>query len=156
MRRPFIGILLLLVVVLFGSVLAHIAFTDVAATSGLTVPNTFGGRQKKDYILETTGNGAAILDFDGDGANDIVVANGTALGGAPAGASSKPQLYRNDGAGHFHGVGRLALRNISRSWSENIPLNRSELITCSRCSSGIADRSRAAERTMRRRSGGSC
>ena len=32
-----------------------IRFIDIAAESGLTVPNTFGGNEKKDFILESTG-----------------------------------------------------------------------------------------------------
>jgi hypothetical protein len=40
-----------------------VRFVDIAAQSGLTVPNTFGGKDKKDSILESTGTGAAIFDF---------------------------------------------------------------------------------------------
>ena len=69
-----------------------IRFVDIAAESGLTVPNTFGGKQKKQSILESTGTGVAIFDFNGDGANDIFIANGP---------PSHSELYRNDGKGHF-------------------------------------------------------
>lgn len=80
-----------------------ISFHDIAASTGLTVPNTFGKRERKDYVLETTGNGAAIFDFDGDGWNDIFISNGTTL---DATGPSPPlsQLYRNDGKGHFTDV----------------------------------------------------
>ena len=44
-----------------------VQFIDIAAKSGLTVANTFGGKDKKDSILESTGTGVAIFDFDGDG-----------------------------------------------------------------------------------------
>ena len=74
-------------------------FIDIAAQSGLTVANTFGGKEKKDSILESTGTGAAIFDFDGDGANDIFIANGP---------PSRSELYKNDGAGHFTEVGQQA------------------------------------------------
>ena len=57
-----------------------IRFIDVAAQAGLTVPNTFGGKTKNDYLLESTGNGVAIFDYNGDGANDVFIANGTTLG----------------------------------------------------------------------------
>ena len=54
-------------------------FVDVAQASGLTLENTYGGRDRKTYILETTGNGVAIIDYDGDGLNDILITNGTTL-----------------------------------------------------------------------------
>jgi hypothetical protein len=38
-------------------------FVDIAAQTGLTVPNTFGGKYKKDLILESTGTGAAIFEY---------------------------------------------------------------------------------------------
>src|SRR5690348_2369749 len=70
-----------------------IRFVDIAAASGLTVPNTFGGKETKDYILESTGTGAAIFDYNGDGANDVFIANGTTLDkNAPP---RRSQLYRN-------------------------------------------------------------
>src|ERR1700693_287599 len=76
-----------------------IHFVDIAAQAGLTIPNTFGGREKKDSILESTGTGAAIFEFDGDGAN----ANFSATG-----PPSRSQLYKNDGRGHFTEVGQQA------------------------------------------------
>ena len=100
MRRSLIAVLLL-VVVLAGSEAVRIRFADVSHSAGLTVLNTFGGRLKKDYILETTGNGAAIFDYDGDGSNDILIANGTVLDGAAAPSTAHLHLYRNDGTGHF-------------------------------------------------------
>src|SRR5258707_57912 len=38
-----------------------IRFIDIAAQAGLTIPNTFGGKDKKDYILESTGTGAGAF-----------------------------------------------------------------------------------------------
>jgi hypothetical protein len=84
----------------------EIRYLDIAAASGLTQPNVYGGKLKKDYILETTGNGAAIFDYDGDGWNDIFIANGTTLDGN-AGISHS-HLYRNDRAGHFTEVSENA------------------------------------------------
>ena len=76
-----------------------VRFVDIAAEAGLTTLNTFGGKDKKESILESTGTGAAIFDFDGDGAEDVFIANGP---------PSRSQLYRNDGAGHFTEVGERA------------------------------------------------
>ena len=81
-------------------------FVDIAARSGLTASTTFGGKQKKDHILEVTGTGATIFDFDGDGANDIFMPNGTTMG-AIAGLTPS-FLYRNDGKGHFVNVAKQA------------------------------------------------
>src|SRR5467141_1113312 len=83
-----------------------IRFIDIAAQAGLTIPNTFGGKDKKDYIVETTGTGAAIFDYNGDGANDVFIANGTIL--TPGAPPAHSQLYRNDGKGHFTEVGQQA------------------------------------------------
>ncbi|MBY0506295.1 MAG: CRTAC1 family protein [Bryobacteraceae bacterium] len=75
-------------------------FEDVAAAWGITQKNVFGGEKRKDFILETTGNGVAIVDADGDGREDLLLLNGTRL--APvAGQKSLPALYRNEGDGKF-------------------------------------------------------
>jgi len=43
-------------------------FVDGAARkAGLSAPNTFGGVDTKKFILETTGTGVAIFDYDNDG-----------------------------------------------------------------------------------------
>src|SRR6266478_4456706 len=56
-------------------------FTDVAEKAGLTAQNIFGGIDTKKYIIETTGNGVAIFDYDNDGWLDIFLVNGTRLDG---------------------------------------------------------------------------
>jgi hypothetical protein len=83
---------------------APVFFEDIARPSGLLLPNTAGGKTRKDYILETTGNGVAIFDYDGDGKEDILIANGTTLDRRP-GPRHLPQLYHNEGNGRFVEVG---------------------------------------------------
>ena len=62
----------------------HVAdFEDVAEKAGLTMMNVFGGVDTKKYIIETTGTGVAIFDYDNDGWPDIFVVNGTTLEGVP-------------------------------------------------------------------------
>jgi len=58
-------------------------FTDIAQKAGLTSLNVFGGKDTKKYIIETTGTGAAIFDYDNDGWPDIFLENGTTLEGFP-------------------------------------------------------------------------
>src|SRR5689334_24569701 len=90
-------------------------FVDIARSSGLTVPTTFGGTNRSDYILESTGTGVAIFDYDGDGANDVFIANGTTLEARGRGTPS--QLYHNDGEGHFTDVAARA--GITRTgWAQ--------------------------------------
>jgi len=99
---------LLLASILAGGPSVEIHFVDIAKSSGLDIPNTFGGVKKKDYILETTGTGVAIFDFDGDGRNDIFIVNGTTLNSAGRQTPITSQLYHNDGNGHFTEIARQA------------------------------------------------
>jgi hypothetical protein len=71
-------------------------FTDVAEKAGLTMENVFGGVDTKKYIVETTGTGVAIFDYDNDGWPDIFFVNGTKLEGFPAGKEPSNHLYRNN------------------------------------------------------------
>ena len=51
----------------------------MAARAGLTRESVYGGLEKKRFIIETNGAGAAFLDADGDGWVDALVLNGTRL-----------------------------------------------------------------------------
>src|SRR6202166_2429965 len=57
-------------------------FVDVASKAGITVRNVNGSIDAKRYIIEATGSGVAILDYDSDGWPDIFLVNGTTLPGA--------------------------------------------------------------------------
>jgi hypothetical protein len=82
-------------------------FTDRAATAGLTGKVTFGGATTKKYIIETTGTGVAIFDYDNDGWPDIFIVNGTTLD-EPAGHASTSHLYHNNHNGTFTDVTQKA------------------------------------------------
>jgi enediyne biosynthesis protein E4 len=79
-------------------------FTDVAAKAGLTASNVYGGMDTKKYILETTGNGVAVFDYDNDGWPDIFLVNGTRLDGLPLGGGATNRLYHNNHDGTFTDV----------------------------------------------------
>ena len=74
-------------------------FRDVAEEAGVARELTYGGVGEKRYILETTGTGAAFLDYDEDSDMDLFVVDGRRLGGVPEGAGNR--LYRNVGEGRF-------------------------------------------------------
>ncbi|MGH9373859.1 MAG: CRTAC1 family protein [Vicinamibacterales bacterium] len=82
----------------------NFSFTDIAERAGLTVPTVYGGQKTNRYLLETTGCGAAALDYDADGWLDLFIVNGTTLEGFPKGKEPTSHLYRNRGDGTFEDV----------------------------------------------------
>jgi enediyne biosynthesis protein E4 len=83
-------------------------FLDMAEKSGLAMTNVFGGRDTKKYIIETTGTGVAVFDYDNDGWPDIFVVNGTTLEGLPQDKAATNHLYRNNHDGTFTDVSKAA------------------------------------------------
>jgi enediyne biosynthesis protein E4 len=94
-------------------------FTDEAAKAGLTMKNVFGGVDTKKYIIETTGTGVAIFDYDNDGWPDIFVVNGTTLDASPSASGPTNHLYRNNHDGTFTDVTEKAgLRHTG--WGQGV------------------------------------
>jgi len=56
-----------------------VRYEDVAARAGLTGRNVSGAERGKQYIVETTGTGVAIFDYDNDGLPDIFLVNADRL-----------------------------------------------------------------------------
>jgi enediyne biosynthesis protein E4 len=85
-------------------------FEDVAAKAGIQTVNVNGGVQSKRYILEATGSGVAIFDYDNDGWPDIFLVNGTFL--HPEDGKGKPpptsHLFHNNRDGTFTDVTQKA------------------------------------------------
>ncbi len=83
-------------------------FVDVAGKAGITVRNTNGGAEAKKYIIEATGSGVAIIDYDRDGWPDIFLVNGRLLPmGAPRAAKEETptsHLFHNNHDGTFTDV----------------------------------------------------
>jgi len=79
-------------------------FVDLARQAGLTTLNQSGGDQHKEFIIETTGNGALIFDYDNDGWPDIFLPNGSRVEGFPEGAAPTGHLLHNNHDGTFTDV----------------------------------------------------
>lgn len=95
-----------------------VAFRDVAEAAGLTAVNVSGPADRKQYILEATGNGVALFDYDNDGRVDIFLANGSTLDPA-AGGPTTSHLYRNAGQLRFDDVtARVGLEQAA--WGQGV------------------------------------
>ncbi len=81
-----------------------VVFSDVSAVSGLKLKNVNGDVKTKPTILESLGQGAAVLDYDGDGDLDVFICNGDTLRGKPEGAEPRCALYRQDSPFRFTDV----------------------------------------------------
>src|SRR5271155_4192900 len=97
--------------------LAH--FTDIAAKAGLADKVVFGGTDTKKYIIETTGTGVAIFDYDNDGWPDIFVVNGTTLDPLPNSQPATSHLYHNNHDGTFTDVTEKAGLHHS-GWGQGV------------------------------------
>ena len=85
-------------------------FRNVASEAGLTQAFPNGGATSKKYILETTGSGAAFIDYNNDGLLDIFLLSG------PGGTN---RLYRNEGNGRFTDV-TAETGLTSDGWSQGV------------------------------------
>lgn len=82
----------------------NIRFVDVAAPAGLDFRHSLGDRRDKRYILETTGSGVAIFDYDRDGKPDILLVNGRGWHEEADGQEPTSRLFRNEGGLRFTDV----------------------------------------------------
>jgi enediyne biosynthesis protein E4 len=94
-------------------------FTDVAEKAGLTMQDIFGGVDTKKYIIETTGTGVAIFDYDNDGWPDIFLVNGTRLEGFASGPVPSNHLYRNNHDGTFTDV-TVKSGLVATGWGQGV------------------------------------
>src|SRR5258706_16266764 len=85
-------------------------FRNISEKAGLRHSFPNGGATTKQFIIETTGSGVALLDYDNDGLLDIFVVSGK-------GGSNR--LYHNDGRDRFTDVTEsLGLK--SDGWGQGV------------------------------------
>jgi len=103
-----------------------VSFVDVADRAGLRAPSIYGGTDRKRFIIETNGAGAAFLDYDNDGWVDAFVAGGVRLKEGTrevepyaAGTAPTSHLYHNNHDGTFTDVTERAGLNAV-GWASSI------------------------------------
>ncbi len=87
-------------------------FTDVTREAGIDFRLNFGDYTYEN-IMESSGSGITIFDYDNDGYMDIYMMNGTWLEGISDAEGrdfidTPNKLYRNLGDGHFKELGQIA------------------------------------------------
>ncbi len=96
-----------------------VTFVNVAGKAGITTKTIYGDEHKNRYLLETTGSGAAFIDYDNDGWEDIFLVNGARLDGVAGGQQPTNRLYRNNGNSTFTDV--TARAGLVRSgWGQSV------------------------------------
>jgi hypothetical protein len=94
-------------------------FVDEAAKAGIQVRDVNGDPDVKKYIIETTGSGVAILDYDQDGWPDIFLVNGTVLPSGKHSGDAPPtsHLFHNNKDGTFTDV-TVKAGLVSTGWGQ--------------------------------------
>ena len=108
----FFCILLLIVVNFESSAQKKVIFTDLTKKAGINFEYTFGDYSYKN-ILESSGSGITVFDYNNDGFMDLYIMNGTYIEGIsdPEGKVFKNYhngLYKNNGNGTFTEVSKAA------------------------------------------------
>jgi hypothetical protein len=115
-QKMFTMFLFCLFTVTFPGVLSaqkkNVMFTDITKKAGITFKYTFGDNSYKN-IIESSGSGITIFDYNNDGLMDLYLMNGTYLEGIsdPEGKiykNSHNDLYKNNGNGTFTEVSKTA------------------------------------------------
>lgn len=77
-------------------------FADVTESAGIRHVAVCGSDSEKKYIIETLGNGVAVIDYDRDGWPDVFFPSGTTLD--PKAPETPSAFYRNQRDGTFRDV----------------------------------------------------
>src|SRR5947209_7007856 len=94
-------------------------YVDLAARAGLTARTIIGGEKTKEFILETTGGGIALFDYDIDGWLAIFLVNGSRLEGFPRGTEPTNRLYKNNRDGTFTDV-TVKAGLVKHGWGQGV------------------------------------
>jgi hypothetical protein len=102
-----------------GSDDSAVKFVNVAKAVGITARTIYGDEHKNRYLLETTGCGAAFLDYDDDGRLDVFLVNGTRLDNAAGNPAPTNHLYHHNPDGTFQDVTEKA-GLLRTGWGQSV------------------------------------
>ena len=92
--------------------IAQPGFRNIAPEAGLTAKFPNGGDIGKQFILETTGSGIALIDYDNDGLLDLFVLSGQ---------GGMSRMYHNLGQDRFEDVTeKLGLSTATDGWAQGV------------------------------------
>jgi hypothetical protein len=99
---------------------ADVRYVDITLPAGLSAFRHVSGDASKNYIIEATGSGAAMLDYDNDGLLDVYLINGSTLELVRRSEPAPPAaLFRNNGDGTFRDVTTEA-RVANERWGQGV------------------------------------
>ncbi len=84
-----------------------VRFSDITQAAGIHFSHVNGAYGER-LMPETMGSGAAFLDYDNDGDQDLFLVNFRYWPDHPGNSVPTQALYRNDGSGHFEDVSEAA------------------------------------------------
>ena len=94
--------------------------SPVTFEESATLPvTTYSGGPGKDHILESAGNGIALLDYDGDGRLDVYVVTGAELSASRQRIAHRNGLFRNLGGWRFEDVSAKAGVDLA-AWGQGV------------------------------------
>ncbi|MDP8981253.1 MAG: CRTAC1 family protein [Acidobacteriota bacterium] len=97
-----------------------VKFVNVAREAGLRAKTIFGSEAKNKFLLETTGCGAAFVDYDNDGWLDIFLVNGTRFEANWTKADAPTsRLYKNNRDGTFTDV-TIKAGLVRTGWGQGV------------------------------------